>query len=91
MTNDTILFTSGGTPVTQDMLDQLGDQWESGDYPGDGWGPVRRGRPLTVGVTKRAKTIGLRLDEKRDEKLNRLAHERHTNRSEVLRQLIDAA
>jgi hypothetical protein len=86
-----VLFHSGGVPVTQSMVDAVAEQWESGELPGDGWGPVRRGWPLSVGDGKPAVKMTFRLGSQRKQKLERLAEERHTNPSEVVRQLIDAA
>jgi predicted transcriptional regulator len=86
----TILFTSvEGIPVTQAMIDEWADAAERGELPGKP-GPVRKGRPVVVGRGAN-RTVGLRLDEQRFLKLQQLAKDRHTNKSEVMRQLIDAA
>jgi predicted transcriptional regulator len=85
-----ILFTSGGIPVTEEMIDNWAEAAERGELPGEP-GPVRRGRPFSVGSSESAEVVSFRLDSARKAKLERLAKERETDRSEVIRQLIDAA
>jgi hypothetical protein len=90
--SDRVLFTSNGKAVTEEMLRREDERWEAGDYPGTGWGKRTVGRPRAIDDDGPAETITFRPGKARVEKLERLAKERGLkDRSEVLRQLIDAA
>jgi hypothetical protein len=89
--NEPVLFHSDGVPVTQSMIDGWAGEAERGVLPGDP-GPVTRGRPRSIQDDEPARASSYRLGKAREEKLERLARERGLkDRSEVLRQLIDAA
>jgi hypothetical protein len=93
LNEDEVVLHSQGVPVTRGMIEQWRQRWESGDYPGSGWGPTKRGPKVTVGDDDEpAGTITFRVGKKRKAKLEQLVKERGLkDRSEVLRQLIDAA
>jgi hypothetical protein len=78
-----------GTVLTDELLDQWGDQIEAGEYPGTAV-PVRRGRPLAIGA-EAASPVTVWLDRARRDKLRLMAERRHVSQAEVLRDLLDAA
>ena len=79
---------ANGTAFTDDDLERWAQEAEAG-FPGATFSPSTPGRPISVG--EQAKPFTLRLDTARREKLRTLAEARHTNPSQVMRELIDAA
>jgi hypothetical protein len=78
-----------GTILTDELLDQWGDEIEAGRYPGQP-GPLRPGRPLAVG-SEPALPVTVRLDPVRRAKLRHIAQRQHVSQAQVLRDLLDAA
>jgi hypothetical protein len=78
-----------GTQFTDDDIERWAAEAESEEgYTGKHIGPSVPGRPVSVGAE--AKPFTLRLDANRRAKLNKLAQERHTTPSDLMRGLIDA-
>jgi hypothetical protein len=77
---------ANGTVYTDDDIAKWAQEAESG-FPSATFGPSVPGRPITVGPD--AKPFTLRLDAHRRAKLDRLAQERHTTASQLVRTLID--
>ncbi len=76
-----------GTEFTDEDIERWAAEHEGG-YTGAHVGPAVPGRPVSVGAN--AKPFTLRWDAHRRAKLDRLAKERHTTPSELMRGLIDA-
>jgi hypothetical protein len=87
-----VAFTAAdGTAVTEKMLDEMFEDAERGELPGEP-GPIHVGRPLSIQSDGPAAARSYRLGAEREAKLDRLAKERGLkDRSAVLRQLVDAA
>jgi len=84
------IVAENGTVVTEAMLDTWVVDAEAGRLPGKP-GPVRMGRPRTVGTTAPALPVTVRLSDSQRDKLDRLASVRHVSRAAVLRDLLDQA
>ena len=84
------ILAENGTNVTEAMLDAWVDEAESGHLPGKP-GPVRMGRPLSVGSAAPALPVTVRLSESQRDKLEHLAEVGHVSRAAVLRDLLDQA
>ena len=78
-----------GTVVPEAKLAAWVADAEAGNLPGKP-GPVRRGRPLSIGEEV-AVPVTIRLDPARRLKLQRLADARHVSRAQVVRELLDQA
>jgi len=78
-----------GTTFTDEDIEKWAAEAESEKgYTGDHIGPSVPGRPVSVGAE--AKPFTLRLDANRRAKLDKLAQERRTTPSELMRGLIDS-
>ncbi|MDR0989828.1 MAG: hypothetical protein LBL92_00445 [Propionibacteriaceae bacterium] len=88
---DVVFIAADGTEVTAAMLEKMMDTAEQGELPGTISGPLRPGRPVSVGDDEAAAVVAFRLGRKRQAKLKSLAQQRGATQSEVIRQLIDAA
>lgn len=78
-----------GTTFTDKDIEKWANEAESEQgYTGGHLGPAVLGRPVTVGAE--AKPFTLRLDANRRAKLDRIAQERHTTPSALMRSLIDS-
>jgi len=84
------IVAENGTVVTDAMLDTWVEDAEAGHLPGKP-GPVRMGRPRTVGTTAPASPVTVRLSESQRKKLDNLAGARNVSRAAVLRDLLDQA
>lgn len=78
---------ANGTVYTDEDIERWAQEAEDG-FPGATFGPAVPGRPISVGAD--AKPFTLRLDARRRAKLDKLAQERHTTASQLVRGLIDA-
>lgn len=78
---------ANGTVYTDEDIERWAQEAEDG-FPGATFGPSIPGRPISVGAD--AKPFTLRLDARRRAKLDKLAQERHTTASQLVRGLIDA-
>ncbi|HIW69701.1 MAG TPA: ribbon-helix-helix domain-containing protein [Candidatus Dietzia merdigallinarum] len=76
-----------GTEFTDSDIERWADEHERG-YTGGHIGPAVPGRPISVGVE--AKPFTLRLDANRRAKLDKVAKERNTTISDLMRGLIDS-
>lgn len=74
------------TEFTDTDIENWAEEHESG-YSGGHIGPAVPGRPVSVGAE--AKPFTLRLDANRRAKLDKLAQERNTTVSDLMRGLID--
>ncbi|MDN5892781.1 MAG: ribbon-helix-helix domain-containing protein [Nocardioides sp.] len=78
-----------GTEFTDEDIEKWAAEAESEQgYTGGHIGPAVPGRPVSVGAE--AKPFTLRLDANRRAKLDKLARERHTTPSDLMRGLIDS-
>lgn len=78
-----------GTAFTDEEIEKWATSAESEQgYTGGHLGPSVPGRPVSVG--SEAKPFTLRLDAHRRAKLDRIAQQRHTTPSELMRGLIDS-
>lgn len=78
-----------GTTFTDEDIERWAAEAESEQgYTGGHLGPATPGRPVSVGADARPFT--LRLDAHRRAKLNKIAEERHTTASQLMRGLIDS-
>ncbi|MGB7981039.1 MAG: ribbon-helix-helix domain-containing protein [Candidatus Nanopelagicales bacterium] len=77
--------TVNGVPVTDEVIDDLVKNAESG-FPGATFKSV--GRPRTVGGTP-AKTVTERLDPERISAVQERAEREHTSASEIMRRALD--
>lgn len=78
-----------GTEFTDEDIEKWAAEAESEQgYTGGHIGPSVPGRPVSVGAE--AKPFTLRLDANRRAKLDKLARERHTTPSDLMRGLIDS-
>lgn len=78
-----------GKTFTDDDIETWAAEAESEQgYTGGHLGPSTAGRPVSVGADARPFT--LRLDAHRRAKLNKVAEEKHTTVSELMRGLIDS-
>ena len=84
------IVAENGTIVNDAMLDAWVAEAEAGRLPGKP-GPVRMGRPLSVGATTAALPVTVRLSENQRDKLEHLAEAKHVSRATVLRDLLDQA
>lgn len=75
-----------GTEFTDKDIERWADDHERG-YSGGHIGPSVPGRPVSVGAE--AKPFTLRLDANRRAKLDKIAKERNTTVSDLMRGLID--
>lgn len=75
-----------GTEFTDKDIERWADDHERG-YSGSHTGPAVPGRPVSVGAE--AKPFTLRLDANRRAKLDKVARERGTTVSDLMRGLID--
>lgn len=77
-----------GTTFTDEDIESWAAETESEQgYTGGHLGPAMPGRPVSVGAEARPFT--LRLDARRRTKLSKIAEERHTTASQLMRDLID--
>ncbi|MGO1948608.1 MAG: CopG family transcriptional regulator [Mycobacteriaceae bacterium] len=77
---------ANGTEFTSEDIERWAHQSEEG-YTGGHLGSSNPGRPVSIG--EEARPFTLRLDATRRAKLNRIARDRHTSASQVMRDLID--
>lgn len=75
-----------GVEFTDDDVERWADEAEAG-FPGAVFSESSPGRPVSVGLNARPFTI--RLDDARRSKIDRVARDRRTTASEVVRGLID--
>jgi len=87
MTDDVIAY--GGKVIPGAALDAMFERAEAGGELAGRPGHTRVGRPLSVG-DETAEPFTIRLDAARRAKLETRARQRHTNASQVVRELIDA-
>lgn len=76
-----------GSTYTDEDIERWGKEADEG-FPGWKFGKPVAGRPISVGAE--AKPFTIRLDADRRAKINKIAQERHTTPSQVVRDLIDA-
>lgn len=80
---------TNGTSFSDEDIDKWAAEAESEQgYTGGHIGPSVPGRPVSVGAE--AKPFTLRLDANRRAKLDKIAEERHTTASQLMRGLIDS-
>lgn len=82
---DGVWGTVDGVPVTDEVIERLADNAESG-FPGVTPRPV--GRPLSVGA-KAARTVTVRLDDARAKAVKDRAEQDRVSASEVMRRALD--
>jgi hypothetical protein len=82
---DGIWGTVKGVPVTDEVIDELVKNAESG-FHGATFKPA--GRPRTVGG-KPAQTVTVRLDPERISAVQERAEREHTSASEIMRRALD--
>ncbi|MGO3146514.1 MAG: CopG family transcriptional regulator [Leucobacter sp.] len=79
--------TADNVQFTEEDIKRWGQEAESG-FTGWKFGKPVAGRPVSVGTDARPFTLCL--DAERRMKLNKIAQEKHTTPSQLMRNLIDA-
>lgn len=75
-----------GTALTDELLDKLAEEYESGAWKGD-LGEVTRGRPKLC--EEELETVSFRLPKSRIAAIEAVAKKRGQSKSEFLRQAVD--
>lgn len=88
LTADGEVMTSAGTVITEEMLEEMGEAAEKGEYPGTpGTFVTRPGRPRLADEDLR--TMGFRAPESLVVAFERKAREHGQTKSERLRDLVE--
>ena len=90
MTDHRILSYDDFNKAEGKMLSEAIAQAERG-YTDDQLSRARRGRPLEIGNKPATNIIKVRLDDEREQRLDRFAARHNLNRSAAVRQILDEA